>query len=390
MFNPWLNCILSSQRGRNEPPPLVFASRPMMPQHDQKAQSTANQFRFIVGVPAVLAAVGLVVFIIGVKWQEWLPASSATRPAATNSVPRPPVRAGSPPAFTLKPPVGPAPVVRSPRPVPVAAVASSPTPSPLSPADEAKTEPASLPPSSPTKSAAVPVVGGNVDRRPPLTGRVLLKGTPPPEKAIDVSKDPNCGRTRQTPLMTRFYVTSTNGGLADVIIYIKSGLAPARFLPPDQPAVLDQRGCEYTPYVLAIQRGQPLLVRNSDQTFHNPHPSPVVPGNGQRDGVILPSGPDWRFVFAQQEVPIKFACNVHPWMFAYVAVINHPYFAVSDRDGRYTLPRPPPGKYVLSAFHRKTHGATGLGLTLAFTLHEGDDLQTLADCVVEVPAQKPQ
>ena len=136
----------------------------------------------------------------------------------------------------------------------------------------------------------------------------------------------------------------------------------------DKPALIDQIGCEYTPYVSAVQAGQKLLVRNSDQTFHNVHPMPQVPGNKEENKAHLAGTPDLSFTFESQEIPLKFSCNVHNWMIAYVAVISHPFFAVSAKDGSFTIKNVPPGKYVVEAFHRKTHGPAGKGITQEVTV----------------------
>src|SRR5207249_11907949 len=76
-----------------------------------------------------------------------------------------------------------------------------------------------------------------------ITGKITLKGTPPPEKELPL--DPGCGKLHPDKKpTTRFYVAAADGGLADVYVYIKEGLsgsAPA----PSGSTLLDQKGCEY-------------------------------------------------------------------------------------------------------------------------------------------------
>ncbi len=50
---------------------------------------------------------------------------------------------------------------------------------------------------------------------------------------------------------------------------------------------------------------------------------------------------------------LKYQCDVHPWMFAWVSIFDHPYFSVSDADGKFTIKNVPPGKYTVEAVHRK-------------------------------------
>jgi hypothetical protein len=65
------------------------------------------------------------------------------------------------------------------------------------------------------------------------------------------------------------------------------------------------------------------------------------------------NGPDLTYAFDKPEMFMKFQCDVHPWMFAWVSVFDHPYFAVSGADGKFIIKNVPPGKYTLEATHRK-------------------------------------
>src|SRR5262245_60934975 len=100
-----------------------------------------------------------------------------------------------------------------------------------------------------------------------ITGKVVLKGAPKPEITIDMAADPKCGAMHTTPVTTRHYVTGADGGLANVLVYVKSGLSGKEFPAPTDSPVLDQRGCEYMPYVMAIRTNQKLKIKNSDATL---------------------------------------------------------------------------------------------------------------------------
>ncbi len=186
-----------------------------------------------------------------------------------------------------------------------------------------------------------------------ISGTVTLKGTPAPEKEItQVKEDANCGPLHKEPVKTRFYVTGANNGLADVYVTLKGPIAKSDAAAP-APAVLDQKGCEYLPYVFALQTNQKIMVKNSDPVMHNVHPTPSVEGNKEDNKAQMPNGPELPFTFVKPELFLKFKCDVHPWMFAYACVSDHPYSAVTDKDGKYTLKGVPDGKYTLQAFHRK-------------------------------------
>jgi len=191
-----------------------------------------------------------------------------------------------------------------------------------------------------------------------ISGTITLKGTPPPEKEITpIKDDPNCSPLHKTLPKTRFYVVGPKGELGDVFVTLK-GISGKSTGPSSPPAVLDQRGCQYEPYVLAMQTDQKLLVKNSDPVAHNIHPTPAVAGNKEENKMQVPNGPDLTFSFPKPELFLKVLCNVHTWMFAYICVVDHPYFAVSDKDGKYTIKNVPDGKYTVEAYHRKAAPAT--------------------------------
>jgi hypothetical protein len=181
-----------------------------------------------------------------------------------------------------------------------------------------------------------------------VSGRITLRGTPPPE--VPITLDPMCARTHPQPMTTRHFVVGEGGGLGNVFVYIKSGV-PAVAAPTTGP-LLDQVRCEYQPFVLGVQAGQPLVVRNSDPFLHNVHTLPVV--NTPRNLGQPVRGQTNIFRFTRPEVLVKFKCDVHAWMFAYVGVVSHPWFAVTDASGNFQLPAGlPTGRYTVAAVHPK-------------------------------------
>jgi plastocyanin len=192
-----------------------------------------------------------------------------------------------------------------------------------------------------------------------IIGTVNLKGTPPKEKDITpVMDDVNCSKLHTTVPTTRFYVVGPKGELADVIVSLEgiSGKSTGASAPP---AILDQKGCLYVPSIFAVQTGQKLLVKNSDPVLHNIHTAPAEgSGNKEENKPQLANGPDLTFVFTKPESFLKFQCDVHKWMFAWVSIFDHPYFAVSGKDGTFKIANVPPGKYKIQAVHRKAGTVT--------------------------------
>jgi len=192
-----------------------------------------------------------------------------------------------------------------------------------------------------------------------IIGTVTLKGTPPKEKDITpLMDDPTCGKLHTKMPTTRFYVVGDQGGLADVVVSLEgiSGKSTGASAPP---VVLDQKGCEYIPSILAVQTDQKIIVKNSDPVLHNVHDIPGAGSkNKERNEAQLPNSADLTFSFSHPEDFLKFKCDVHLWMFAWVSIFDHPYFAVSGKDGSFKIANVPPGKYKLRAAHRKAGTVT--------------------------------
>ncbi len=211
-----------------------------------------------------------------------------------------------------------------------------------------------------------------------ITGKITLKGTPPPAiELTDVKNNADCSKFHTAPVMTQHFIVGANGELANVVVALKG--VPAK--PGGEsavPVVLDQKGCIYVPQIQAIQTNQKLLVKTSDPVAHNVHTLPAVAGNVEKNLSQPAKAPDLVFTFPKAENFLKFKCDIHPWMFAWVSVFDHPYFAVTDKDGKFTIKDVPPGKYTIEARHRK---AAADGVTKEV---EVKDSGATADFVLEV------
>jgi plastocyanin len=195
--------------------------------------------------------------------------------------------------------------------------------------------------------------GLSLVRSADIIGTITLKGTPPPEVPYTpLMNDSTCGAMYKTAPTTHFYAVGPNHELADTVVSLK-GVTGKSTGASQPPVVLDQKGCLYVPQILAIETGQKLVVKNSDSCIHNVHCVPAVSGNPESNQVQMPGGPDLDYTFAQPEMFMKFKCDVHPWMFAWVSVFDSPYFNISDKDGKFVIKNVPPGKYTVEADHRK-------------------------------------
>jgi hypothetical protein len=161
--------------------------------------------------------------------------------------------------------------------------------------------------------------------------------------------EPTCAKQHSGAITEETVVVGEKGALADVVVYVKDGLGNRTFDTPKEPVVIDQKGCIYTPHVVALQTNQPLKVTNSDPTSHNIHPVPQ--NNKEWNKSQAPGAAPIEESFSREEVAIPVKCNVHPWMKSWIAVFKHPYFQVTKKDGSFHLHNLPPGEYTIVAWH---------------------------------------
>jgi hypothetical protein len=200
-----------------------------------------------------------------------------------------------------------------------------------------------------------------------LSGTIHLEGTPPPPIPIQMSADAVCSQAHaDTPPVMQDVVVSPDGMLANVFVFVRSGLEGKTFPTTTQPVELDQKGCMYVPHVLGMMVNQPLKLLSSDPTLHNVHSHPTVDGNKEFNLAMVNAGSEVTRTFAKPEIMIPIKCDVHPWMVSYIGVVEHPFFAVSDAAGHFSIPNLPPGTYTIETWHEK-FGARTQTVTLGET-----------------------
>jgi plastocyanin len=184
-----------------------------------------------------------------------------------------------------------------------------------------------------------------------VTGKAVLEGTAPKPKLINMKAVPQCAAMHTDPVYDESIVVGAGNELKNVVVSVKDGAklnGPAR----TDPVVLDQKGCMYTPHVVAVQVGEPLIAKNSDSFLHNVHglgrdnPEFNFPQQQQGQENKIDNG-------AKAAETYKVKCDVHPWMSAWVVVLDHPYFAVTGDNGEFTIKGLKDGKYTLQAWQEK-------------------------------------
>jgi len=185
---------------------------------------------------------------------------------------------------------------------------------------------------------------GSVANGGTLSGVVRFSGTPPTRAALPVNKDlAVCGAT---PKLSTDLVIGPDGGVQWAVLSLR-GVTHGKPFATGTP-VLEQHGCEYTPHVVLVPAGVELEIRNSDGILHN------VRTASTRNAPINRAQPKFRTAMPQRFVEperVEVRCDVHPWMRGWVIVQDHPYFAVSDAQGGFSLTEVPPGDYELHLWH---------------------------------------
>jgi len=197
----------------------------------------------------------------------------------------------------------------------------------------------SAPPSGAANAPAAPQKQGTIE------GTIRFTGKEPPPLQVPIPADLTaiCGEL----LEQRRVEVGPGHGLGEVVAWVSGAKAPLSAAPA--PPVLDQKGCAYHPRVLAAAQGTQLTATNSDPLLHNvrtaagaPRPfNTAMPITGMKAQIPLPSTP----------AVTRLTCDVHPWMVAFVRTFDHPYFAVSDGAGRFTIQGVPAGKAALALWH---------------------------------------
>jgi plastocyanin len=221
------------------------------------------------------------------------------------------------------------------------AAPAAPAAAPAAPAAPAAVAPGAAAPAAP--GAAAPGAGGTGS----IKGAVAFTGKAPELPKISRKADAYCGKTPE--MVDESVVVNKNSTLKNVVVRVTNAPAPTGATPPT--AAITQDNCSYTPRVQVILTGQPIGIRNGDQTLHNVH---AYKGAATLfNQAQLAGSPVIEKKFADGGAVIKFKCDVHPWMLGWVVVNPNSFYAVTGDDGSFEIKDVPAGKYTVEAWHEK-------------------------------------
>ena len=190
---------------------------------------------------------------------------------------------------------------------------------------------------------------------PAAKGVVKYEGPRPRLRSIRMTekggKPSECRKLYKGPLLDENRVVSEKGELANVFVYVSEGLKEKSYPRPEKAALMNQDRCMFEPRVQGVQVGQDFLMKNSDPLIHNVRSYSMR--NRPFNIAQPPKTPDRKKTFRRKENEIMIQCDFHPWMKAYIFVMDHPYFAVTSAKGEYSIKGLPAGKYTLTAWHEE-------------------------------------
>jgi len=185
-----------------------------------------------------------------------------------------------------------------------------------------------------------------------LKGRITLEGKAPKDKVIDMSGDPTCMKLNPGKVLDNFLAVAKDGSIPNVFVYIEGpALSGTRSNPSAEKVFLNQKNCRFSPKVVGVLAGQKISIHNDDPTLHNVHAIAKVTGNREFNLGMPFQGMTVKKVFKAPEMMMRVKCDVHPWMRAYIAVMDHPFFMTTGSDGAFDLKGVPAGNYELRVWH---------------------------------------
>jgi hypothetical protein len=185
-----------------------------------------------------------------------------------------------------------------------------------------------------------------------ITGTVKWSGPLPSGLDVLVNKDPEiCDPESHKRIDLERMVIGPDGTVANTVVYLKNISRGKAMNIPAPRRFLDQKHCRYEPHILLVPLTAELAMKSSDAVLHTVHMDGAASYN-------LPFPFTDRVTTRIMNTPgvVNLRCNGgHVWMNAEMMVASHPYYAVSDQDGRFELTDVPPGDYEVVAWHEGWH-----------------------------------
>ena len=184
-----------------------------------------------------------------------------------------------------------------------------------------------------------------------INGKVLLSGTPPAAKKLDVTIDQYaCGTTKDADDL----IVSPRREIANAVVWIENPPPGAARTGEGEKVAIDQRGCAFVPRVVIVPVGGTVDFLNNDRLLHNIHATPKLNVSFNR---TQPKDRTIPITFTQAEI-VRIDCDLHSWMRSWVVVAAHPYYRVTPPTGAFAFDNLPAGRYKLQVWHERLGRST--------------------------------
>lgn len=199
----------------------------------------------------------------------------------------------------------------------------------------------------------VALTAGAVAQAGTVSGTITFEGTPPKLPPVDMAADPACAAMHgDNPPANEVLVLGEGQTMGNILVWVSKGLPEGQTYPaPEAAAELTQKGCQYAPRVLVVRPGQTLKIFNPDGILHNVNGAPAK--NKPFNRAMPANLSEIEVTFDTIEPPFPIRCDIHPWMRSFCAVMDHPYFDVTQTDGAFAIENLPAGEYEISAWHER-------------------------------------
>lgn len=196
-----------------------------------------------------------------------------------------------------------------------------------------------------------------------LTGQFVLDGTPPARTKIVMKGDPTVKDgavcAADDLYSDELIVDPATKGIANIFVYITARDAKKLTIHPSlkesatKEVVFDQKGCRFEPHCLVLRTDQSVVVKSDDDIAHNTHSYTVK--NDAFNFLVAPKDRKGIPVklMAAETLPMPIKCDIHPWMRSHWLILDHPYAALTDKEGKFKIENVPAGEHEFRVWHER-------------------------------------
>lgn len=189
-------------------------------------------------------------------------------------------------------------------------------------------------------------------------GQFVFGGEAPAAVPVNVTKDAEVCANKDL-VDESLVVDEKSKGIANIVVYMYRKSSEAA--PPihesyakmaKDKVAFDNKACRFTPRIAAMMNSQTLVIGNKDSVGHNTKVDALA--NAQLNPLV-PAMSEMEVQMPEVErLPVSVSCSIHPWMRGFLLVKDDPYFAVTDKNGKFEIKNVPAGEYTYQFWHEKS------------------------------------